>query len=123
LLVLHVDKCLAVHTVGMNADDTGDLAQDVTRLDCGAHSTKAGNAALVDNLRLLDVDFLELGDLDLLLALLLKPKVEIGDLRRLLAVLQLEVADTRGIEYEALDVVVLGEDRTDPLRRSGGTSA
>ena len=101
----------------MNADDTGELAQDVTRLDCCSASTKPGNRALVDNRGLLDVDFLETSNLRLALVLLLEPHVEIGNLRGLLGVLQLEVADTGGVKDQVLDVVVLLEDRTDPLCR------
>lgn len=117
LLVLDEHEGLAVHTIRVNADDTGELAQDVTRLDCRAASTKARDRALVDDRGLLDLDFLELLDLDALLVLLLEPDVEICDLRRALLALQLEVADTGGIENEVLDVLVLLEDRTDPLCR------
>ena len=99
----------------MDPDDPVELAQDVTRLDCGAHSTKAGDGALVDDRRLLDVDLLETLDADFPCALLLEPQVEVRDLRDALLARLREVADAGGVEDQILDVFVLGEDRTDPL--------
>jgi hypothetical protein len=101
----------------VDPDDTVQLAQDVTRLHGGAASTEARDRAFVDNVGLLDVDLLEDTDAHLAGALLLQPEVEVRDLRDALLALGLEVADTRGVEDQVLDVLVLGEDRTDPLRR------
>jgi len=115
LLVLDEHEGLAIQTVRVNANDTGDFAQDVTRRDSSTHSTKARNGALVDDRCLLDIDLFELLDLDALHVLLFEPHVEISDLRRALLALQLEVADAGGVENQVLNVFVLGEDRTDPL--------
>jgi len=106
----------------VDPDDTVELAQDVTRLDGGAHSTEARDRAFVDDRSLLDVDLLEDLDAHLAGALLLEPEVEVGELRDALAALRFEVADTSGVEDQVLDVLVLAEDRTDPLGLGGSAS-
>jgi hypothetical protein len=98
----------------VHADDTVQLAQDVTRLDGGAHSTQAGDRQLEDLLGLRQFDLGEALDEDALAgASLLESGVQLRDLRRLLAG-ELEVADTGGVELQVLDRLVLFEDRTDP---------
>jgi len=74
------------------------------------------DGALVDDCSLLDLDLHELRDADVLArTLLLKQRVEVSDLRHLLA--GFEVADAGGVEDQVLDVLVFVEDRTDPLCR------
>jgi len=98
----------------MNTDHTFDLAQGITCLDRGAHSTKPVDRHFEALVGLGELDFLQRCDLDALGgALLLEQCVQPGDFRRLLAG-QLEIADAGGVEDQLLDALLVFQDRTDP---------
>jgi hypothetical protein len=100
----------------VHADDALELAQDLTGLDAGTHSSQLGDAQFEHRFGLLDLDLLELGDLDRRDAALGQVLVQLRGIGRG-ALGCLEEADTRGVEGQVLDAAVFFQDRTDPVRR------
>ena len=115
LLVGQEHGRFAVHSVRVDADDTFQLAQDITCLDGRGASTESADLQQQHGVGLRQLDLFEARDLDALAGLVLRDRgVEVRDLGHDLA--DLEVTDAGRVEDQVLafDSLLFFQDRTDP---------